>query len=246
MSNLINTLPVWSGDCGEQSLFIESLKQQLQAALTVAESQQATPVYLSQTTEPTQGQWEAAYTAQTGRALPITPSTQLIWWNSADNRLGGMYGTTPLFSTVASRVPALARNTILFQQSKSPAGTTINSSTPIGLNVFSESITMTINQPFNLEMIHSVYLTVTTAGTIGGDFLINGVKAGSAYYGVQSNRGLYESTFTQLYNTRLFLEAMPPGTYTIQNIFGYTATPVTPPAATRQGISQFMVRAYGI
>ena len=246
MPNLINVLPSWSGDCAEQTLFIDALKQQLQSALIASETHQVTPVFLSQATEPSQAQWETAYPAQTGRSLPILPSTQLLWWNSTTNSFGGLYGTTPLNNTVYSRAPRYTKGTHIFQESKVPSGATISASTPIGVNAFSETISVSLNQRFNLELIHNVFLNVTVAGTIGGDFLINGIKAGTSYFGVQNNRSLFESQQSQLYATRIFLENMPAGAYTFQNIFGYTGSPVTAPAATKAGIGQFTVKAYGL
>jgi hypothetical protein len=86
-------------------------------------------------------------------------------------------------------------------------------------------------------------MTVLSAssGTWGADFLINGVKAGTLYYSLASNRGIVERTTSGLIIAQLVTPTFPPGTYTIQAIFGRTNA-TTPTISLANNIRALIVK----
>ena len=69
----------------DQVSFYATMAAQLNSLTSISQ-----PVFLNQATEPTQKQWEDAWTAM-GNTLPIDIRSELYWYDGT--RLRGMYGT---------------------------------------------------------------------------------------------------------------------------------------------------------
>jgi len=231
MNNLVNALPAqWSGDILEQNNYIDLLRTYLENALTGFDAKKSYTVLLTQTTEPTQGQWETAYTAQTGNAIPIPSQTQLIWWNSNSNTFGGLYGTTPLNSTVYARFGLNSRNTVQYSATQFLTSTFTDTHAILSNLSRYPVLTFTLARTSNIDVYYQCYSTITGTGAYGADILSNGTKLGTSLYGLAANRGIIELSGTGLLALRMFVPNVAPGTYTYQVACGYTGTPGTPPS----------------
>lgn len=71
----------WPVSYVEQALFVQKMEAELNRLEAAQQS-----VVLEQATRPIQKEWEQAYVQQTGRNLPITPGSKLIWWDWRTNR----------------------------------------------------------------------------------------------------------------------------------------------------------------
>jgi len=71
----------WPVSYMEQALFVQKIEAELER---LEATQQSVVIY--QATRPTQKEWEQGYVIQTGRPLPITPGSKLIWWDYRSGR----------------------------------------------------------------------------------------------------------------------------------------------------------------
>lgn len=195
-------------------------------------------VTLSQSTEPTQGQWEAAWTAQTGLPLPIPASAQLHWWNTSVNEFGGLYGTIEGSVTVYRRDHLYPRGgtIVLANDYKTDA---LSLAYAIGTNLTSyPKVTVVLPVACNLIMQFQLYVNLTSgAGQWGADFLLNGIKVGTQYLGLATNIGIQNQATSGLLFIEHTLYNLPAGTYVVQSEFGITASPASPPTVGIGGLS---------
>jgi uncharacterized coiled-coil protein SlyX len=99
----LDALGDYPTDPADQAQYVSDLNAII-TNLNVAIDQNANKVvYLSQASEPTQNEWETAYTVQTGGSLPIPPSATLLWNDTTSNNVNGTYGTTPFTTDVVQR-----------------------------------------------------------------------------------------------------------------------------------------------
>jgi hypothetical protein len=223
----------------DQVLFFEQLKVLLQNKTDEFQSNAMRTAQVSQTTEPNQAQWEAAWlAAATGNTLPIPPSAQLIWWNPATNFVGGIYGTTPLSTTVVkreARYPRTGTNTYVVAQLTAQ----VTSTAQIGaLNSNHPSVTFTLPVLSDLQITYSLYVKLSVGtGTWGADCLLDGVKIGTVLNGVASNAGVINSDSSGQIVMDVRVPNVEPGVHTVQAIFGVTGSPVSPPTLIYGGVS---------
>jgi hypothetical protein len=194
-------------------------------------------VVLDQTTEPTQLQWETAWIAQTGLAAPILPSATLVWIDANINEVGGIYGTTPLSTTVVRHESRYPISGNAFHQ-VAYLTSTVSTNVAIGINN-SNHPTMTVNWPVRADMLlmYTLYVHLSSGtGTWGGDFMINGVKVGTRDLGIPTITGIINHAASGQLTVVHLIPEVAPGTYTIQAIMGVTGAPATAPTLAYGGI----------
>lgn len=72
----------WPVSYMEQALFVQKIEAELER---LEAAQRSIVVY--QATRPTQKEWEQAYVVQSGKSLPITPGSRLLWWDWRSGRV---------------------------------------------------------------------------------------------------------------------------------------------------------------
>jgi hypothetical protein len=250
--NFVTDLGIWPNDYPRQLSFINDLKLRLQRANNFIVSNAGLTVTLKQAAEPTQSDWETAWIAQTGLSLPIPPSAQLLWWNTNTDRFGGMYGTVEGNETPYRRDHAYPRGgTVMIKTNYKVDQKSLTYR--IG-SVLSDHPSVTIDLPVkaDLYMEYSLFVSLSSgSGQWGGDFLVNGVKVGTQYYGLAPDQGIVNAMTSCQLRVPFILADAEPGEYTVQAIFGVTATPASPPTlviggasgAGSYGARQLIVRA---
>jgi hypothetical protein len=227
-------LPVWPREHLDQSDWLDRMKMLLNNLDAQINAGVVDVVTVEASTEPSQATWETAYTTQTGKALPIPATARLIWWDTTNSQHGGVYGTLSNDDTVYPRGSLNSPGSIGLMESASlTASHTVDY--VIGENLVNHpTVTVLINLPMKLRLIYSLVPSVSAASA-GADFLINGVKAGTLYYSLASNRGIVEVQANGQCIASLETPTLNPGTYIIQAIFGRTnATTPTVTVASRQ------------
>lgn len=221
--DFFSELPIWPRDVIDQEDWFNQLKTKLNNLDAIIDAAVVDVVTLEQSSEPSQSDWETAYTTQTGKSLPIPASTKLQWWDTTNNRFGGEYGTLLNDTTVYPRSSVNSPGSIALAESdfKSDSHSV---DYDLGSNVSNHPVvTFTSNVRMKLHLIYQLMTTLSSgSGSWGADFLINGVKAGTLYYSLASNRGITERTTTGQLIAQVVTPTLEPDTYTIQAIFGRT------------------------
>lgn len=231
MTSFLNNLGNWPNDCNNQRAYLQNLETNLQNLELYLTENTAQVVLLSQTTEPTQEQWEDAYTDQTGNALPIPATTQLLWFNTAQDTFGGVFGTIPGSVTVYRREHLYPKNSIV-HYSMSALATSVTGVTSSLYENFSNlpSITFTNYVPCRVVMEFSITTQITAGtGTWGVDFLFDGIKVGSQYHSILANSGLQNLDYSGNLTTAIMLNDILPGTHLVRPMWGVTNSPASPP-----------------
>lgn len=214
-----NTLGLWPDDCNKQGSFMLALQTKLNSLVSVAQAASADTVLLSQTTEPTQGQWETAYAAQTGKSIPIPPSAQLIWFNPTTSEIAGVYGTFTGTSTVYKRgmrygsgiIHAMA--TAYDNVARSSNRTLQENSALLPSVTITTYVTTTLNLEFSVS--------ITSGGANAGiDFLLNSTKVGTQYSAVAPYDGIISTLGVGRWTCKYVITDLPAGTYVIRPLFG--------------------------
>jgi hypothetical protein len=238
MTNFMS-IGLWPSDPLEQQLVMQQLKLALRSKTDSLFETAAYRVELKQTTVPTQGQWESAWTAQTGLPTPILPSATLIWTdtNYTPNVIGGIYGTTPLSTTVVRRESRYPVGGTSYFGSASLSAAVSNNAAINTNNSSHPSLTAVLPVVSDLLLTYSLYVNlVSGTGNWGADFLVNGVKAGTQYQGISTVSGLVVSNTSGLVQATIHIPNLPAGSYKIQALFGVTGAPTTPPVIAYGGI----------
>jgi hypothetical protein len=239
-------LGVWPDDCFDQQIFIQTMQDKLNELREYVEANLSSVVILSQATEPTQGQWEAAYTVQTGFALPIPASATLLWYDTTNSQLGGQYGTITGSATVESRTAEYVPGTILVSDVEYDATARSSSASLMGNGAFLPEITFTTDVICTLFIDFNFVMTTTNVAS-GVDFMLDGVKLGSQYQAVPPNGGLVENLpITNLQSVSYVLEDMPAGIHTVKPLLGVAGAPGTAPTLAWGGannVTSFAIRA---
>lgn len=228
----------WPSDVFEQQLLINQLKLALKSHTDSLYALANYVIVIEQATMPLQADWETEWAAQTGRALPILPSATLLWIDTNIDAVGGIFGTTPLSTTVIRResrypIGGVAINEVDYL---SAAVTSVN--TAININN-SNHPNVEFDLPVTADLILSYELYVqliSGTGTWGADFLINGVKAGTQYQGIPTVTGIVNNAASGLLKATIFIPSVPAGHYLIQAIMGVTGAPASAPVISYGGI----------
>lgn len=214
-----STLGQWPDDCSRQQIFMLNLQNKLNVMVNAVNAASADTVLLSQTGEPTQGQWETAYTAQTGKAVPIPPSAQLIWFNPTTNEIAGVYGTFTGTTTVYKRGMRYGSG-IIHATASALDNTSHTSNRTLQENsavLPSITITTYVQTILNLEF----GVSITSGGANAGiDFLLNSVKVGTQYSLIAPYDGIISGLGIGRYTCKYLIDPLPAGTYTIRPLFG--------------------------
>lgn len=213
------TLGLWPDDCNRQQAYMVNLQNKLNSLVDVAKAGAADSVLLSQTTEPSQGQWETAYTAQTGKAIPISPSAQLIWFNPTTSEIAGLYGTFTGTSTVYKRSMRYGSGIIhAMGVANDIVSHTSNRTLQENAAVLpSLSFTTYVVTTLNLEFS----VSITSGGANAGiDFQLNNTKVGTQYSLVPFYDGLVSTLGVGRWTCKYTITDLPPGIYTLRPMFG--------------------------
>lgn len=250
MSNVDFTamLGSWPQTYDRQLEFFQRMKTLLQRVNTFVLDNTGNSVVIEQASEPVQLDWETAWTTQTGLSLPIPASAQLFWWDTATDRLGGVYGTVEGNPTVYRREHQYPHgSTIVTKTDYKTNAVTLTYA--IGTN-FSDHPSVSFSLPVAADIImeYSLFVQLNSgSGQWGADFYINGIKAGTQYLGIATNQGIVNAMTSGILRAHFVLSDAPPGNYTIQSAFGVTASPASPPTLKIGGIlgipDQFGVRS---
>lgn len=251
MTDFLASMGGWPHDYNRQLDFWARLKVLLAQANQYVIDTAGEVVSLAQSTEPSQLQWENAWTTQTGLPLPIPTSAQLHWWNTSVNDFGGLYGTVEGSVTVYRRDHLYPRGgTIVMANDYKTDKITLTYA--IGTNLTSyPKVTVDLPVACDLIMQFQLYVALSSgSGQWGADFLLNGVKVGTQYLGMASNMGIQNQSTSGLLFIEHTLYNLPAGEYTVQAEFGVTASPASPPTiiiggltgAANYGARQLMVR----
>lgn len=239
------TLGQWPDDCSRQQAFMSNLQSKLNTMVAAANATAADSVILSQTAEPTQGQWETAYTAQTGKAIPIPPSAQLIWFNPTTSEIAGVYGTFTGTTTIYKRgmrygSGIIHTNALVLDQVARSSNRTLQENSSL-----LPSVTITTYVQTILKMEFGV--SITSGGANAGiDFLLNSVKVGTQYSLIPPYDGILSGLGTGRWTCKYIIDPLPAGTYTIRPLFGvigsvYSGTNIAWGAANN--VTRFYVEA---
>lgn len=234
------------GDLSSQVMYFDQLKVLLTELDTAVVNAIVDVVILEQNTLPTQGEWETAYTTQTSKSLPIPASAQLYWWNTTLGQFGGFFGTVR-----SSDTAVYGRNNI-YAPGNAIVAAAAQKSTSVSVTydlgeMLADHPAATVTLVVKTKLYLSYQLTTTLSsgsGSWGADFLIDGVKAGTLYYSVPSDRGIMDIVATGIVQAWLETPTLDPGTYVIQAIFGRTngTSPTVAIGGATEGVRLLMVR----
>ena len=224
MSNLNFDLGVYPNDPASQIVYFNQIKQLLINLDTQVNALTSDVVELAQSTEPTQGEWETAWTVQTGKSLPISKNASLYWWSTVTDTLGGCYGMLLDSATVLRKDSKYSRGGIGYFGS-SYTSDLVQSSSPIGAqNSPHPSLTFELNQVMDLELTYQLYFIKVggvAANKVGADFLLDNVKVGSDIYSIATDDGVVSSTDSGLLLATAVVTGVSAGAHTVQAIYGY-------------------------
>lgn len=214
-----SALGQWPDDCSRQQLFMLNLQNKLNTMVSSVNSASADVVVLSQTGEPTQGQWETAYTTQTGKSIPVPPSAQLIWFNPTTNEIAGVYGTFTGTSTIYKRGMRYGSGIVHAVASANDINSRTSNRTLQENYSLLPSVTITTYVQCILNLEFSV--SITSGGANAGiDFLLNTTKVGTQYSLVPPYDGIVTGLGVGRYTCKYTIDALPAGTYLIRPLFG--------------------------
>lgn len=222
MISLADLIGQWPTTHLDQQTFITNLVTLLNNRLLDIESGESKVIIVSQAFEPSQAQWEAQWLVQANRPLPIPPSAVLFWWNTAQNRLGGVFGTAAGETTVARREHEAPIGSTLFMYQDS-RNDSFSISSGLAVNAAKmPSRTFTSRQKFDLilEFLCSVNGTVE----YGVDFQVNGVKIGTTEFAVPPDFGLINTNVAGVLYCKHIMRDLAPGTYKVEVLLGLVGT----------------------
>lgn len=235
-------LPGWSKEYADQFVFFEQLKTMLTNQKTDIFANISLPIQVDSAVEPNQAQWEAAWIAA-GYTLPIQPSATLIWWDTTNNVSGGSFGSTPTSSgTVYSRDTLYAPGTTCFADEES-LSSSVSSSVSLGVTPTNHPlITFTLPRDSDLFVTYELYVHTAGSGSWGGDFLLDGAKVGTLYYGLPLNVGISQISQPGRLFTQARIPNVPAGDHTLRALMGVVLSPLTPPTLVYGGLTTYGLR----
>lgn len=219
-------LPPWPGqDPAGQVFWINRLKELLTNLDDRIETALVSTVILEQAAQPVQGDWETAYTTQTGLALPIPANAVLQWWDTTNDRFGGIYGTLAGGDgTVYARDNRYSPGQVVAFDA-AYMNDSVSVTTGISAIVSTQPmVTLELVVPARIRMAYSLMTDLTaSSGNWGIDFTLNGTKVGGEYYSIAANRGLTERNNDGVLRAEAETPVLAAGTYEIQALFGVTS-----------------------
>lgn len=226
MSNLnilsiSNLIPQWPDDCMGQTLYFERLKSVLDSLNQSIFSQTPATLYIESATEPSQGDWETKWTTDIGLSLPILAGTNLIWYDTNQQRIGGLFTTIEGDSTIYRREHKYPSGSIVAY-----AQNQLNSSQSLATNIqlnnaLMPSVSIFLPLTCDIEITAGLNTVLSSgSGNWGVDFQVNGGKVGTVSYGVNTDEAMFATNASNYLSTRILLENQPAGNYTIQLMFG--------------------------
>lgn len=228
--NLNKSLGQWPRNYVDQQQYLNKLLLEFNNFYASVLSNINSDVTLSQIVEPTQNEWEAAWTSQTGLLPPIPPSATLLWYDTSNNTFGGMYGTVEGNATVYRREHIYPRGSTIYLNQNY-----LNSSISTSTSLYSNNANLpvlTFSLPCTCHLyIYSAMNVTLSAGTgsWGIDYLVNGVKMGTQVYGAAADYGIVNTATAGFLACPAVWPNLPAGNYTVQMMFGYVGSPGTPP-----------------
>jgi len=239
------SLGAWPSDCFDQEVFIENLQTKLNELREFVDLNASYVILLSQTTEPTQGQWETAWIVQTGLPLPIPASAVLLWYDTTTSTFGGNYGTVTGFSTVYKRVPEYIKGTFTYINQINDAASHSSLRSLYDNGAALPSITFTTYVPTTVIMEFG-FTCSAGATNAGSDFMLDNVKLGTQYSSVLPNGGILENFAAPRQFMSFILPAVPAGAHVARPLLGVVGAPATPSTVTWGGLgatTSFSLRA---
>lgn len=226
----------WPADIIDQREWVSRLSTYLNAIYDYINLHASDVVTIEDVTVPNQAAWETAYTTQTGKALPIPPNAVLIWWDSLNNRLGGIFGTTTASGTVLNRAPRYAPGQLVYIDSDHNS-TLQTIAVQVGEPVANLPVlNFTLPVRCHLEVYGSAYFTIAAnSGPFGWDVWLDGIKVGTAYHGVPSDAALFQSAVASLINGRIDIPNVDAGAHTLEMLIGYSGAQAVPVQVTVGG-----------
>jgi len=214
-------LPTWPEDCAGQQNYFNRMKAALTTMNSALASQSPQTIYLSQSSEPNQAQWETAWTSQTGLSLPISASTRLLWYNTSTLAFGGAYEVVEGQTTVFRAEHRAPRGSIhKFGVAQLNTYAVITSNITLN-NSGMPALTITTEVVCDIFIDCSLYVGITVGtGTWGVDYQINGSKIGTLSFSIGANEALHKSFAAGYISGTLVMQNQPPGVYVIQMMFG--------------------------
>lgn len=250
--SLVNQLGGWPENCVDQQNFFNQLAAGLGNITQQIEDGQAHVVSISQSAEPSQAQWEAQWSVQTGRPLPIPSSAVLLWWDTSNEIFGGYFGTTAGETTVRRREhrAPIGAAVVLTKDIKTDAQAIV---TGIAQNnAKMPSVTVTLLQKTTLILEFSMAVSPAVVPTAyGTDFMVNAVKLGTSIHSMPPDYGMVNRDDKALLFNQYIVEDLEPGTYVINVMFGLVgvATGTLNIGGTGFGgfgMRQLIVRGYAV
>jgi hypothetical protein len=238
MTSFLEGLPQFDPTGVNAMLWAELLKVKLTNMNLEVFLQTTYTSIVEQSTEPLQAQWEAQWVTD-GHTLPIPPTSILLWWNTSTSYIGGVYGTTPLSAgVVVKRESEHANGGVSYRNIISTPTAAVSSTASIGVNNSNHpSLTFDLPVLSDLLLVYQLHVVLSSGtGTWGADFLLDGVKVGTAYNSLPSNVGIINASATGNYRCHAFVPNVAAGSHTIQVIFGVTGSPASPPTLAYGGI----------
>jgi hypothetical protein len=224
MVNFLDLIGEFPANQAAQQSYFDQLVAALNERYTELESNESKVVYVSQTVVPSQARWESEYQLQTNRPLPISPSAILIWYDSSQSTLGGIYGTVSGLSTVVRREHFAPLGAIILQDRNSRADA-FSITTGIAANSSRMPVlTFTTRAKITLEINFEMYVSVAAAEQWGIDLLLNGIKLGTQDYGCPPDYGILNRSGSGFARLTHIIPGLLPGTYILQSMFGLTGT----------------------
>lgn len=228
----------WPTDPSQQGIYITQLLNRMSQMNNYVNDHSADIIFLEQVSEPTQGEWEIAWLAQTSKPLPMSKGAVFYWWDSSSDVLGGSYGILKDDTTVVRKDPKYVRSGIVIKDEEW-LSVAVSTDSWINTEISNHpSITFTNNQVVNLELSYELWVQLNTgSGLWGADFLLDGVKQGTAVHGVPSDQGIISTSVSGLLRAFMVVPNVEPGEHTVQAIMGVVGSDATPPTIDYGGVA---------
>ncbi|KKK71053.1 hypothetical protein LCGC14_2917810 [marine sediment metagenome] len=238
MSDVVNfDMGPWPTDPAKQVLFMGQLTNRLVQMDTYLRGKTADIILLEQAGEPTQEEWEIAWLTQADKPLPISKGAVFYWWDTVSNSLAGCYGILLDAIDVIRKDPKYVRSGIVIKDETS-LSTAVSTSDPIGTVLENHPlIAFTNNQIIQLELVYELWVQLDSGtGLWGADFLLDGVKQGTAIHSVSADQGIFSTAVSGLVRAFMTVANVEPGTHIVQAMLGIVGTDGNPPTIEYGGI----------
>lgn len=219
----------WPSDLIDQRMWMNRMGAYLTDLYNYIQTNAADVVIVYSDTPPDQPTWESEYENQTGKTLPIPPNATLIWWNTTDNTLGGVFGTTWSDPTVQNRATRFAPGNVVALKTAIQVPSLTVGQIPIGTRFTgSPSVTFTTPVITDVEVYITAGIGFSGANPVGVDIWMDGAKVGTEVFQIPVDGTLLTLTSSGTVSGRFVLEAIPPGNHQVELLIGYAGAPIPP------------------